>query len=70
MFASHSKFDMFLIFNVFKTIFISKKIKDSRENDREFRVVFINNEIPSGYIGETPLKYSGNEIKTSKVRIL
>lgn len=44
-----------------------KKIRDRREHDQKFRIVYLNRHAPDGYEGEEPLKYSGNEIKTSKV---
>ena len=44
-----------------------QKLCDSREKEKILRVVFINNKEAKGYIGEKPLEYAGNEIKTSKV---
>lgn len=44
-----------------------KRLCDNREKEQKLRVVFINNIEPKSYTGEQPLKYAGNEIKTSKV---
>ena len=45
-----------------------KGLRDTRENDRDYRIIFVNNARPSSYNGELPLKYADNEIKTSKVK--
>jgi hypothetical protein len=42
-------------------------LKDTREREQEYRVVFVNNEKPNDYIGPMPLKYAKNQIVTSKV---
>lgn len=44
-----------------------KGIKDSRELDQEYRVIYVNNVKPDDYTGEEPLDYATNEIVTSKV---
>ena len=42
-------------------------MSDISEKGKRTRVVYLNNQQPKEYYGEPPLKYSGNEIKTSKV---
>ena len=46
---------------------IIQKVSDISEKGKRTRVVYLNNQQPKEYYGEPPLKYSGNEIKTSKV---
>lgn len=44
-----------------------KGLRDTRENEEEYRTIFVNNVRPDGYNGDVPLKYGDNEIVTSKV---
>ncbi len=48
---------------------IFKGLRDNRENERDHRIIYVNNVKPSDYDGESPLKYTDNRIVTSKVII-
>jgi hypothetical protein len=59
-----------LFINFMNPIFLfvkKKRLRDTRERDQEYRVVFVNNQKPNGYTGPMPLKYSKNRTVTSKV---
>ena len=60
------------IYFIFKLIvLILKGIRDSRENKRDFRTIYVNNIKPDDFIEhDQPLPHETNFIKTSKVRVI